>query len=126
MKTKQEDSSLVEQIMEKMVSQLLGQRLLVSVARKSGCTGRELSVLVILKNAEEDAGVRRTIQNLTGMKRSNLSILLKKMERKGLIARDGQLRLTEEGREKVVTIADYYLAFSFKENFDFPKNKSLI
>ncbi len=49
------------------------------------------------------------------MKRSNLSVLLKRMEEKGLISRDGGVHLTSEGRERVFAIADYFLAFKFKE-----------
>lgn len=90
-------------------------KVLIEVARKTGCTVGELCVLVRLWKIKETEGVQSKLSHLTGMKRSNLSVLLKRMEKKGLISRDGGIHLTEEGRERVFAIADYYLAFKCKE-----------
>lgn len=104
---------------------LAGLKVLIKVARKTGCTARELCVLVLLCKIKEADEAQRKLSYLTGMNRSNLSILLKKMEEKGLVSRDGGLRLTEEGKERVFAIADYYLAFKYEEKAVSAINKHL-
>lgn len=102
-----------------MVSTLKGLKILFDVARKTGCTGREMCVLVILSAQGETKELRKRIRALTGMKRSNLSALLKKMEKEGLVKRDVDGLLTEEGWNRVFEIADYYLAFRHEEKGNF-------
>lgn len=96
---------------------LVGSKLFTRSRQATGCAGKEICILTVLRGEEDFTCSRAVLVHKTGMKRSNLCVTLKKLEEKGLIEKGKMIRLTEEGKERLLVLEDYYRVIFFEEDF---------
>lgn len=96
---------------------LVGSKLFTRARQATGCAGKELCILTVIRGEEDYTCPRSVLLHKTGMKRSNLCTTLKKLEEKGLIEKGKMIRLTEKGKERLLELEDYYRVIFFEEDF---------